>query len=81
MIASKGKDTKWFYTYDAAEEFKNSQKGYEIRYIKGLGLLTKDEYKKILNEPVLQKITIDNAEYFQMMFGDDSETRKRFMME
>ena len=81
MIASKGKDTQWFYTYDSAEEFKNSQKGYEIRYIKGLGLLTKDEYKKILNEPVLQKITIDNAEYFQMMFGDDSETRKRFMME
>lgn len=81
MIASKGKDTQWFYTYDSAEEFKNNQKGYEIRYIKGLGLLTKEEYRQILNEPVLQKITVDDASYFQLMFSKDVDGRKQFMME
>jgi DNA gyrase/topoisomerase IV subunit B len=80
MIASKGKDTQWFYTYDDAEKFKNSQTGYEIRYIKGLGLLTKEEYKEILNNPVLQKITVDSPELFEMMFGADSSARKEFMM-
>jgi DNA topoisomerase-2 len=80
MIASKGKDTQWFYTYDDAEKFKNSQSGYEIRYIKGLGLLTKEEYKEILNNPVLQKITVDSPELFEMMFGADSSARKEFMM-
>ena len=81
MIAAKGKDTRWFYTYKSAEEFKNSQKGYEIRYIKGLGLLTKEEYKQILNAPVLQKISIDSPEMLEMMFGSDSIPRKGFMME
>lgn len=80
MIASKGKDTHWFYTYEEAEQFKKNQTGFEIRYIKGLGLLTEAEYSKILNDPVLHKITIDDAEYFQMMFGSDSAPRKEFMM-
>jgi DNA topoisomerase-2 len=80
MIASKGKDTKWFYTYEEAEEFKKEQSGYEIRYIKGLGLLTAIEYDKILNDPVLYTITVDDASYFQMMFGNDSTPRKEFMM-
>lgn len=80
MIASKGKDTQWFYTYEEAEKFKNQQTGYEIRYIKGLGLLTKEEYRDILNKPVLQKIVVDDPSLFEMMFGSDSTTRKEFMM-
>ncbi len=80
MIASKGSDTKWFYTYEEAEEFKQSQKGFEIRYIKGLGLLTEAEYASILNDPVLYTITVDDSKYLQMMFGAESQARKDFMM-
>jgi len=80
MIASKGSDTRWFYTYSEADEFKQNNSGFEIRYIKGLGLLTAQEYSEILNNPVLYQITIDDAAYLQMMFGNDSQARKDFMM-
>lgn len=82
MIASKGKETFWAYTYEEAEEFKQNNRGWEIRYIKGLGLLTALEYDSILNNPVLYKITVEDVEssLFEMMFGNDSIPRKTFMM-
>lgn len=79
MISSNGKDSKWFYTYEEANIFKQSGKGYTHRYIKGLGSLTESEYSRILNEPVFDTVVVDQAEYFQMMFGGDSSLRKEFM--
>lgn len=81
MISSKnGKNSQWFFGYEAAAQFKEENKGYENRYIKGLGLLTEEEYDRMINKPVYDTISVDNAEYFQMMFGSDSEPRKKFMM-
>jgi DNA topoisomerase-2 len=79
MISSNNKDTKWFYTYEEANEFKQNSKGYSHRYIKGLGSLTEEEYRKIINEPVFDTVLVDDANYFQMMFGGDSNLRKEFM--
>lgn len=79
MISSNGKDAKWFYTYEEANEFKQNSKGYAHRYIKGLGSLTEEEYSRILNEPVYDTVVVDNPDYFQMMFGNDSAPRKEFM--
>jgi DNA topoisomerase-2 len=79
MISSNGKDTKWFYTYEEANTFKQNSKGYTHRYIKGLGSLTEQEYSRILNEPVFDTVVVDKSEYFQMMFGNDSNLRKEFM--
>jgi DNA topoisomerase-2 len=81
MISTNGKDTKWFYTYEEANMFKQDCKGYTHRYIKGLGSLTEEEYSKIINEPVFDTVTIDDANYFQLMFGNDAAPRKVFMME
>jgi DNA gyrase/topoisomerase IV subunit B len=81
MISSNGKDTKWFYTYEEANKFKQDCKGYNHRYIKGLGSLTEEEYSKIINNPVFDTVTVDDANYFQMMFGNDAAPRKTFMME
>lgn len=81
MISSDGKDTQWFFTYEEAQNFKEiASKRYEHRYIKGLGLLTENEYDKIINQPVLETISIDSKELFEMMFGGDSQLRKDFMM-
>jgi DNA topoisomerase-2 len=82
MISSKkGQDDRWFYTYDEAEAFKTENgKTWSIRYIKGLGLLTEDEYSRILRQPVLYNISIDSPELFKMMFGSDSAPRKEYMM-
>jgi DNA gyrase/topoisomerase IV subunit B len=80
MISTKGADTKWFYTYNGADEFKRGNNGYSHRYIKGLGSLEEAEYSVILNDPTMDVITVDDAQVFEMMFGGDSSARKEFMM-
>lgn len=80
MISSKGKEVKWFYTYEEANEFKVNDNGWKHRYIKGLGSLEQDEYDKIINQPVYDTVTVDDAGIFQMMFGKDSALRKEYMM-
>ena len=79
MISTKGKDVKWFYTYEEASEFKSKQNGWKHRYIKGLGSLQEDEYDTIINKPQYDTVTVDDADIFQMMFGKDSQLRKDYM--
>ena len=79
MISTNGKDTKWFFTYEEANEFKMNCKGYTHRYIKGLGSLQESEYDRVINDPVLDTITVDDANYFQVMFGNDAQPRKDLM--
>lgn len=79
MISTSGKEIKWFYTYEEATEFKSNESGWKHRYIKGLGSLTEEEYDLIINKPVYDVVTVDDASYFQMMFGNDSAPRKEFM--
>jgi DNA topoisomerase-2 len=81
MISSKGDKVKWFYTYEEASEFKAKNTNWKHRYIKGLGSLTEDEYDVIINTPVYDVVSVDDASYFQMMFGKDSNLRKEFMYE
>jgi DNA gyrase/topoisomerase IV subunit B len=79
MISTKGKDTKWFYTYEEASEFKANESGWKHRYIKGLGSLTEDEYDVIINKPTYDTVTVDDVKIFEMMFGKDAGLRKEFM--
>jgi DNA topoisomerase-2 len=62
------------------KEFKQQNDKWKHRYIKGLGSLTEEEYRKIINDPVYDVVSVDDATYFQMMFGKDSEPRKKFLM-
>ena len=80
MISSNGKQSKWFYTYHEANDFKQDSKGYNHRYIKGLGSLTEIEYDRIINDPVWDTVTVDDASFFQLMFGNESDLRKEFMI-
>lgn len=79
MISSKGKSVKWFYTYEDATAFKNDDSTWKHRYIKGLGSLTEEEYDVIINKPVYDTVTVDDASMFQMMFGKEAKLRKEFM--
>lgn len=81
MISTKTDETKWFYTYNEAREFKENSKGYKHRYIKGLGSLETDEYSVIVNDPYLDIVSVDDPELFDMMFGKNAEKRKEFMMQ
>jgi DNA gyrase/topoisomerase IV subunit B len=80
MISSNGKDEKWFFSYNEAKEFKENANGYTHRYLKGLGSLTESEYDRVVNNPILDIISVDEPELFEMMFGSDADGRKKFMM-
>lgn len=79
MISTNGKDTKWFFNYGDAQEFKANNSSYKHRYIKGLGSLEESEYDIVINKPVLDTITVDDAQIFQIMFGKNADLRKEFM--
>ena len=55
------------------------QKEWKHRYVKGLGSLTEEEYHSIINKPMYDTVTVDDASVFQMMFGKDSSLRKEYM--
>lgn len=84
LISSKGKDTKWFYDLDEANRFISDSKGWYHRYIKGLGSLEEDEYRTIINEPVVETIVLEGDEdlaYIEMMFGPNADARKQFIVQ
>ena len=80
MISTKAKEVKWFYTYEEAGKFKTDNTSWKHRYIKGLGSLQEEEYSTIINEPVYDTVTVDDAKIFEMMFGKESQLRKDYMM-
>lgn len=77
IIASKGKSTKWFYSLTDFDSIKYNE--WKVRYIKGLGSLTEQEYRQVINDPQMDVVTIDDVKCFDIMFGNDAEQRKRWM--
>lgn len=75
---STGKD-HWFYSEEEFAKWKGKIK--ELRYIKGLGSLTEDEYERVVRDPVVDIVEIDSesTELFEMLLGDSSEKRKSWM--
>jgi len=83
VVATKGKDVKYFYTQEDYDQWANKrERGWEIEYKKGLAALEDFDYQRIIQDPVLVKITRDEA-YKQTLdawFGNDSEKRKEKML-
>ena len=52
IIAYKGNDVQKFYKLEDFKKKEKSLKGYKIKYAKGLGSLTNDEYKDMMRNPV-----------------------------
>jgi DNA gyrase subunit B len=57
---------------------KNNQREWEIEYKKGLAALVDDEYKEIIEKPILTTIKKDDLskETLSVWFGKDTEQRK-----
>lgn len=77
----KGEESRWYYTLSDFEQDRESLKGYDIRYIKGLAGLEEDEYDRIINDPVKEIIKLpDNyEELFDLLYSDDADARKDWM--
>lgn len=79
LISTDGKKTNWAYTYDDAEAFKTANPKHYHRYIKGLASLETEEYKEIINNPVLDTVLIDDPQWFEIAFGSESQLRKDWL--
>lgn len=80
-IATKKNDSKWYYTQEEFDLNKNMLNGYEISYNKGLGSLSTEDYGRMINEPVLINIELDDINKLNMAFGNSADLRKEWMME
>lgn len=69
-VATKKDDRRYFYDKAEYEAASSKLKGFEIRYIKGLGSLRKAEYKDILSNPQLVTVKIDDPSLFDSMYGE-----------
>nr|YP_007235842.1 DNA topoisomerase II large subunit [Yersinia phage phiR1-RT]CCI88583.1 phage DNA topoisomerase large subunit \ len=81
IIAQVGKAQKWFYDLPEYDAVKETMPKHSIRYIKGLGSLTRDEYEKVIQEPVYDVVSLPEnwKELFEMLLGKNPELRKEWM--
>ena len=78
-VCTKGKQTKYFYDM---ESFKSANlKGWECDYAKGLGSLSKDAYRDMLQNPNLTRVTEDDMlASLELAFGNSADARKDWML-
>ena len=80
VVATKGKSVKRFYNlneYDAS-----LYKDHKIKYNKGLGSLSEDEYSHMINKPILDTVVMDEEalKMLDVVYGNDSQKRKEWLM-
>jgi DNA gyrase/topoisomerase IV subunit B len=74
-----GKKRRYFFDM---EEFKASKSGNTgIRYLKGLGSLSLDDWDFVMSNKRLISISapVKSKEYLEMAFGDSSDLRKKWL--
>jgi len=79
-LVSIGEGKKRKYLWDLAELKTNKLSG-SIRYLKGLGSLSTDDWEWVMGNKVLLSIeeSEDSKEKLEMAFGDSSELRKKWL--
>lgn len=80
--ARKAKDIQYFYSM---EEFHAAKlRGYDIKYLKGLGSMQKEDFREMLKNPRLEQVmplTDDDIKIIKAWMGDDSNKRKQFLVD
>lgn len=82
VIARKGSDVKRYYTMDTFKADLPKLKGYKFVYNKGLGSLTQESYKDMMQTPILHRITKDDMAdmNIKLWFGkQEAKARKDTM--
>lgn len=77
IIAKIGREEKWFYSLDEFAPFRDKAK--EVRYIKGLGSLRKEDYDRVLGDQLKYDTIVlgdEHKDVLELCFGDDSDPRK-----
>ena len=83
IIASKrGEETQYFYSLPDYNKVAKKYAGWTIKYVKGLGGLTEQEYSDMINNPRIDVVKMDEKgqESLEMAFGGEVEGRKKWLM-
>lgn len=80
VSAEKDGETKLFYSVAEFDKAGISSKTWSVRYLKGTGSMTPEEYTETIQNPHLQRVVVDSrtAKSFSDWFGDKSEDRKKY---
>jgi len=81
IATKKGEEPKRFYSLTDFAKFNAS--GWKVDYYKGLGSLSEEEYRKMINEPMEVVFTKDAAAEISLdvAFGSSSDKRKEWLGE
>jgi DNA gyrase subunit B len=79
-LVSVGDGKKRKYYWDL-EQFKESRTSGNVRYLKGLGSLSLDDWEWVMKDKILTTIeeSSDGKDKLEMAFGDSSELRKKWL--
>lgn len=82
ITATKGKDIKRYFTLDEFRADEKNTKGYKITYNKGLGGSTNEEYKEMMQHPILQYFTKDEISDMSIKswFGKGNAKERKSML-
>lgn len=81
IAKKKGKDTKYYYSFEEYEVERNKLAGYDVSYLKGLGSLDEDDYKEtVILNPRFVAVSLDDIDKLNMAFGDSADLRKEWMI-
>ena len=73
-----GKNRKYYWTMD---EFKKTSSRSSVRYLKGLGSLSLEDWEWVMgNKKMIEiKETEESSDYLEMAFGSSSEARRKWL--
>lgn len=84
ITATKGKDHRRYYTREEYDKDAKKLNGFVIKYLKGVGTQTNDDYKLMMSDPKLTFYTKDNIAdmMIKKWFGKgNADTRKSMLKE
>lgn len=85
VVATKGNKKKTYYTLEDYEKESEmlGKEGWKTSYYKGLGKMSEEEYREMLNNPVESTIRLGDAkkinETMEILFGKNTDNRKKWL--
>ena len=83
LVSAEVKNKRqYFYSLHEWTEFEKSGTAYKnVRYLKGLGSLSIEDWEKVMAERKMFKIRVDRsaAKYIDIAFGPSADKRKRWL--
>ena len=81
VACNYGKDRRYFYSMEEFQEFSKNKKVQHLTYLKGLGSLSLEDWKYVMNNKVLFQIIPDRSakKYLEIAFGVSSIKRKKWL--